>query len=77
MSRPASMSFAQARTIARTARRRSGTGWTRPLRAYQATAASSVPVAELGERGAFGRVDLAEVVAEREDVVGVALGEGA
>ena len=38
---------------------------------------SDAPVAQLGERGALGRVGLAEVVAEGEDVGGVALGEGA
>jgi hypothetical protein len=69
------MSLAQARIMRVTALRRSGTGWTRPLRAYQPTAAAMSP-SRSSERDSFGGVVLAQVVGERPELFRMTLGEG-
>ena len=76
VSRPAPVSLAQALTMALTARSRPATGWMRPARAYQPTATVDVAVAQLGQGGPLAGFGLAQVVAQRPHLLGVASGKG-
>ncbi len=62
--------------MAFTARSRPATGWTRPARAYQPTAAATLPSRSSARAARSPGVDLAQVVAERPHMLGVAGDQG-